>query len=83
MLARKNLMTFIPVRQTSQVNSLGACVIPRNARLVARIFLTVVVAAMLLGSLVESSARTQDGSAQPSQDRSDRCAPTTTAGPAA
>ena len=70
MLAQRKLMTLIipAVRETSQVNCQGARMILRNAKLAAQTIMTVVVTAMLLGSLVVSVARAQDGAARRSQD---------------
>jgi hypothetical protein len=64
MLARRKLARDLSGAQP------GACMIFRNAKLAARTIMGVVVTAMLLGTLIGSIARAQDGSAQRAEDPS-------------
>lgn len=72
MLARRKRTAFIiaALRASFQVNSPGARMILRNAKLEARTIMSVVLTAILLSSMAASSARAQDGFAPRSQDRS-------------
>lgn len=69
MLARSKLTAFLFAACESLSGQRGIRMILRNAKLEARTIVSVAVTATLLGSMVGSGARAQDGSAQRSQGR--------------